>query len=191
MASGPAERARLLELARDHILEHGVVDLSLSGLARSIGSNNRMLLYHFTSLDQLLAAAIDEVLDRGMLVARLAELMANESSAGERIAAAWRHISDPDRLPHLRIFFARFGMAADRPDRYPPFLERTRTEWTGAVAAALADDDRIADPVRMAMAIVSVWRGLQVLLIAGDPPHAVDAAHTVAMQALLPAYPGP
>lgn len=191
MASGPAERARLLGLARDYILEHGVVDLSLSELARGIGSNNRMLLYHFKSLDQILAAAIDEILDRSLLVAKLEELMLAEASSGERIAAAWRHISAPERLPHLGIFFARFGMASDQPDRYAPFLERTRTEWTEAVTVALADDDRIADPRRTAMAVVGVWRGLQVLLIAGDPLPTVDSAHALAMQALLPAYPGP
>ncbi|HZZ45377.1 MAG TPA: TetR/AcrR family transcriptional regulator [Pseudonocardia sp.] len=189
MASGPSERARLLGLARDYILEHGVVDLSLSELARGIGSNNRMLLYHFTSLDQILGAAIDEILDRSLLVAKLTELMQAQQTTGERIAAAWQHISDPERLPHLRLFFARFGMSSDRPDRYGPFLERTRTEWTEAVAAALSDDDRIPDPRRTAMAIVAVWRGLQVLLIAGDPRPVVDSSHTLAMKALLPAYP--
>ncbi|WP_028935707.1 TetR/AcrR family transcriptional regulator [Pseudonocardia spinosispora] len=190
MASGPSERARLLGLARDYILEHGVVDLSLSRLARGIGSNNRMLLYHFTSLDQIVGAAIDEILDRGVFVAKLTELMLAERSSGERIAAAWRHISNPERLPHLRLFFARFGMAADRPDRFGPFLERTRTEWTEAVAGALADDDRIPDPRQTATAIVSVWRGLQILLIAGEPRSAVDSSHTLAMKAILHPYPG-
>jgi hypothetical protein len=177
VASGPSERARLLGLARDYVLEHGVVDLSLSELARGIGSNNRMLLY------------VDEILDRSLFVAKLTELMSAEKSSGERIAAAWQHISHPERLPHLRLFFARFGMASDRPDRYGPFLERTRTEWTEAVADALADDDQIPNPRGTAMAIVGVWRGLQILLIAGDPRTVVDPSHTLAMKALLPAYP--
>jgi AcrR family transcriptional regulator len=189
VASGPSERARLLGLARDYLLEHGVVDLSLSELARGIGSNNRMLLYHFKSLDQILGAAIDEILDRSLFVAKLTELMLAEKTSGARIAAAWQHISNPERLPHLRLFFARFGMASDRPDRYGPFLERTRTEWTEAVAVALADDDQIPDPPRTAMAIVGVWRGMQVLLIAGEPRSVVDSSHTFAMKALLPAYP--
>jgi len=89
VASGPSERARLLGLARDYVLEHGVVDLSLSELARGIGSNNRMLLYHFTSLDQILGAAIDEILDRSLFVAKLTELMLAEKSSEARIAAAW------------------------------------------------------------------------------------------------------
>jgi len=189
VASGPSERARLLGLARDYVLEHSVVDLSLSELARGIGSNNRMLLYHFQSLDQILGAAIDEILDRSLFVTKLTELMLAENSSGARIAAAWQHISNPERLPHLRLFFARFGMASDRPDHYGPFLERTRTEWAEAVAAALADDDRIPDPRQTALAIVAVWRGLQVLLITGEPKPIVDSSHTLAMKALLPAYP--
>jgi len=118
-------------------------------------------------------------------VTKLTELMLAEKSSEARIAAAWQHISNPERLPHLRLFFARFGMASDRPDRYGPFLERTRTEWTEAVALALADDNQIPDPRQTAMAIVGVWRGLQVLLIAGDPKSVVDSSHTLAMRALL------
>ncbi|MCE0765035.1 TetR/AcrR family transcriptional regulator [Pseudonocardia kujensis] len=186
MASGPAERARLLGLVREYVLEHGIVDLSLSELARSIGSNNRMLLYHFGSLDRILTTVIDELLDRRHLLGALSDLMVAEKTPGARVTAAWRHISHPDRLPYLRIFFGRFGMASDSPPRYQKFLEQTRGEWTDAVAAALTDDDRIEDPQHVAMAIVALWRGLQVLLIAGEPREAVDLAHTLAVRALLP-----
>ena len=50
------ERQRLLALVGDLILAEGVSTLSLSGVARSIGSNNRMLLYYFGSKEDLLAA---------------------------------------------------------------------------------------------------------------------------------------
>ncbi|HEX4251853.1 MAG TPA: hypothetical protein VH008_28605 [Pseudonocardia sp.] len=185
MASGPAERARLLGLVRDFILARGVVELSLSELSRGIGSNNRMLLYHFGSLDKILAAAIDEVLDGDLLISRLTELLHSRSSSAGRVTAAWRHISDPERLPHLRLFFARFGMASDSPQRYADFLVRTREEWTDIVAAALGDDEEIPDPLGTAVAIVGLWRGLQVLLISGEPQKAVDEIHDRSIAALL------
>jgi AcrR family transcriptional regulator len=190
MASGPAERARLLGLVRDHILQHGVVGLTLSELARSVGSNNRMLLYHFGSLDELLTDAINDVLDRDILITRLAELLNADpatATAAERIATAWRHISEPDRLPHLRLFFARFGMASDDPLRYPDFMERTRTEWMATVTVALADDVAVADPEGTALAVVGLWRGLQVLLISGEPRTVIDRVHDEAVRAILDA----
>jgi AcrR family transcriptional regulator len=187
MASGPAERARLLGLARDHVLTHGVVGVSLSELARGIGSNNRMLLYHFGSLDGILTAAVDEILGGTALISRLAELLDTGAPTAERVGAAWRQVSDPGRLHHLRIFFARFGMASDAPHRYAEFLERTRSEWTDTVAAALARDPAIEDPRASALAVVGLWRGLQVLLISGEPRAKVDAAHDLAVAALLAA----
>jgi AcrR family transcriptional regulator len=185
MASGPAERTRLLGLVRDYILEHGVVGLTLSHLARSIGSNNRMLLYHFGSLDQLLEDAIGEVLDRDSLISRLSQLMQSAATSVERITAAWQHISDPERLPHLQLFFARFGMAADAPHRYPDFLERTRLEWIATVAAGLRDDRAIMDPEVTAAAVVALWRGLQILLISGEERASIDQVHDEAVSLIL------
>jgi AcrR family transcriptional regulator len=186
VASGPTERARLLGLTREFILDRGVVDLSLSELARGIGSNNRMLLYHFGSLDELLGAAVDEILGGTALLDRLTALLDGPGARADRISAAWHHLADPARLPHLRLFFARFGMAADVPDRHPDFLAQTRERWTAVVAAALRQDPAVTHPDDTATAIVALWRGLQMMLICGEPRPSVDAAHDRAVAALLP-----
>ena len=180
MASGPTERARLLSLTCEFILSRGLVDLSLSELARGIGSNNRMVLYHFGSLDELLGAAVDDILGGTALLDRLTALLTTPGTSADRVSAAWRHIADPARLPHLKLFFARFGMAADVPGRHPEFLAQTRERWTTVVAAALRQDHDTAT------AIVALWRGLQMLLICGESRASVDAAHDRAVAALLP-----
>jgi AcrR family transcriptional regulator len=185
MASGPAERARLLRLVRDHILAHGVVELSLSELARAIGSNNRMLLYHFRSLDNLLTEAINTVLDGDALISHLSDLLGSGTDIADGIATAWRHISDPTLLTHLRLFYARFGMAAESPQRYADFLERTRIEWVTTVAGALKHDSRVADSTDTALAIVALWRGLQMLLIAGESRAVIDRVHDETVRAML------
>ncbi len=171
-------------LIREYILEHGVVDLSLSRLARGIGSNNRMLIYHFESLDKIVAQAVAEVLERGPLIPRLSELLNAPGPTVERFTAAWEHISDPERLPHLRIFFSHLGLAAERPDQYGGFLEQTRTRWVRVVADALARDVTVTDPEKTAVAIVGLWRGLQVQLIAGEPRSLIDDVHAHALQRL-------
>ena len=163
-----------------------MLDLSLSGISRHIGSNNRMLLYHFGSLDELVGTAVDEILGGTALLDRLKALLDGPGTRVERITAAWRHIAEPARLPHLRLFFARFGMAADVPDRHPEFLDQTRERWTGVVAAALREDPAVTSPDETATAIVALWRGLQMMLICGEPRASVDAAHDRAVAALLP-----
>jgi AcrR family transcriptional regulator len=189
VASGPGERARLLALTCELILARGVSGLSLSELARSIGSNNRMLLYHFGSLDQLLSAAVDDILGGTELLDRLVELLGSPGSAVDRLAAAWRHIADPERLPHLRLFFARYGMAVDAPDGYAEFLGQVRDRWTVMVADALRTWPEVEDPDTTAAAVVALWRGLQMQLICGEPRSSVDAVHTLAIVRLLD--PGP
>jgi AcrR family transcriptional regulator len=186
VASGPVERARLLGLTCDFLLTRGVVDLSLSELSRGIGSNNRMLLYHFGSLDALLGAAVDEILGGTTLIDRLRALLASPGTPADRVAAAWRHIAAPARLPHLQLFFARFGMAADVPGRHPEFLAQTRDRWVALVADALRDDPGVPRPEETAIAVVALWRGLQMALISGAEPAMVDAAHEQAVSALLP-----
>ncbi|MEU4671555.1 hypothetical protein AB0F91_27150 [Amycolatopsis sp. NPDC023774] len=87
--------ARLLRETCEFILGRGVVDVSLSELARGIGSHNRMLLYHFGSLDALLAAAVDGILRGTTLLDRLGELLPAKGTPAERVAAAWRHSANP------------------------------------------------------------------------------------------------
>lgn len=185
VASGPGERARLLALTRELILARGVNGLSLSELARSIGSNNRMLLYHFGSLDELLAAAVDDILGGTELLDRLAELLRSPGSPADRLVAAWRHIADPARLPHLRLFFSRFGAAADRPDQHAEFLAQTRDRWIAVVAEALRAAPELEDPDGTAVAVVALWRGLQMQLVCGEPRARIDAVHAGAVAGLL------
>src|SRR6478609_4110414 len=54
-------RDRLLAAAVDHILEHGLGDLSLRELATAIGTSHRMLIYHFGSKEELIVAVIQTV----------------------------------------------------------------------------------------------------------------------------------
>ncbi|WP_326837799.1 TetR/AcrR family transcriptional regulator [Amycolatopsis rhabdoformis] len=182
MASGPAERARLLALTRELILERGVIGLSLSEVARSIGSNNRMLLYHFGSLDALLAAAVDEIVGGTELLDRLAGLLNEPGRVVDRLGAAWAHLAEPARRPHLRVFFARFGMAVDQPERDAEFLRQVRERWTAVVADALREDVR--NPDDTAVAVVALWRGLQVQLICGEDEDRLAAVHSAAVTGL-------
>lgn len=60
------QRADLLERVTDHVLEHGLIGLSLRPVAASVGTSDRMLIYHFTSRDALVSAVVASTCDRAV-----------------------------------------------------------------------------------------------------------------------------
>ncbi len=58
MAKDPQRREEWTEAATDYVLEHGLIGLSLRPLAAELGTSDRMLLYHFGSKDELVAAVL-------------------------------------------------------------------------------------------------------------------------------------
>ena len=51
-------RDELLDQVTDHVLEHGLIGLTLRPLAAAIGTSDRMLIYHFGSRDALVSAVV-------------------------------------------------------------------------------------------------------------------------------------
>jgi AcrR family transcriptional regulator len=57
----PSPRERLLDAAIDHFGRNGIGDTSLRGIAEAIGTSHRMVIYHFSSREGLLAEVTREV----------------------------------------------------------------------------------------------------------------------------------
>lgn len=184
-APAPAERDRLLGLIADHLLEHGVSEVTLRGVAAAVGSNNRMLLYYFGSKERMIADGIAAAGARFPVLARaLAGLGGMNDQAGRRppIAAwldsVWQDISDETNVPYLRLFFELFGLAAHQPDRYGPFLAAVGSDWVEQVARSLrADGVPEPDALDLAIEVVALWRGLQFALLSGADGAALDRSH--------------
>ena len=51
-------REELLDQVTDHVLEHGLIGLTLRPVAAAIGTSDRMLIYHFGSRDGLVSAVV-------------------------------------------------------------------------------------------------------------------------------------
>ena len=165
------ERTRLLRLSADHILAHGVAGLSLRGIGKAVGSNNRMLLYYFGSKEELIAAALTEAGGRFPLLERIFELLDDrDQPLRTRLEAAWELLSADENLPFHRVFFEVLGLAGYQRGRFDAFLGAVATTWRGRVATALRAEGVPADPADdLARELVSLWRGLQLdLLTAGD-----------------------
>jgi AcrR family transcriptional regulator len=49
----PERRAALLDACTRYVLAHGLAGLSVASMAAAAGTSPRMLIYHFTTKDQL------------------------------------------------------------------------------------------------------------------------------------------
>ena len=183
----PSGRVRLLDRVADHVLEHGASDLSLSELARAVGSNNRMLLYYFGSKEAVLREATLVAFERyPRLEGVLRRLRDDEGTVRERLVRVWADIADPDNLPFLALFFQSFAVALYHPERNRELLDRLGGDWVAEVQAVL--ETAGLDPVsalRAATQLVAEWRGLQFALLSGAPRAVLDESYADLVDRLL------
>ena len=59
-------REELLDQVTDHVLEHGLIGLTLRPVAAAIGTSDRMLIYHFGSRDALVSAVVARTNERAI-----------------------------------------------------------------------------------------------------------------------------
>lgn len=183
---GPSERERLLGLVVDLILREGVIDLSLSALARKIGSNNRMILYYFGSKQELLEEASARAFEQYPLLEGLFDRLSSPGPVEERLVRAWRDLSDPANHAYLRLYFQRFGVAMREEGEWNLFLGRQGSEWSDLVAAIMRAEGYDAATSRLVgLEIVALWRGLQFLLLAGADAGDLDATYRFAVRGMI------
>lgn len=171
----PSARDRLLAAAVDHVLAHGLSDLSLRELAAAIGTSHRMLLYHFGSKEGLIVAVIQTVEE--VQREAFAALDLDGVTPADAMRAMWRRFTDPALGPHERLFFEIYGQALQGRPGAVELLDGIVELWVEpAVRYFVAHGMTPADARAEARLEVAVVRGLLLdWLATGDKP-AVDAA---------------
>jgi AcrR family transcriptional regulator len=145
MPQETSRREQLAEQATDHVLEHGLIGLSLRPLAAALGTSDRMLLYHFGSKDDLVAAVLRVSNDRSV-----AQVRALPPSRDIRAAVRdlWEAMSSEQlhRCQRTYVEAAALGLFGSEP--YASVVREGNAVWVGAVAdhlvAAGARRDRAA-----------------------------------------------
>ncbi|NAZ83987.1 TetR family transcriptional regulator [Kineococcus sp. R8] len=177
------ERDRLLHLVADHVLDHGVTSLTLRGLGRATGSNNRMLLYYFGSKEALVGEALRCVGRERFPTFEFAwgRLAGGDEPLRTALQHVWEAIADPANLDFCRLFFEVFGQAARAREGYGELLDDI-AGWQRPAAARLRREGLSpAAAQARATELVALWRGLQMTLImTADPAH----VHRVQAEAL-------
>lgn len=106
-------------------------------MAAAAGTSSRMLLYHFTSRDELVLVALHEARRRQQEA--FGELLASRPGVpyAAVLAEAWDRITAPELRPYLRLF----GQLHDLPAGRAPWTEfrvRSITDWLPVIEGGLA-----------------------------------------------------
>lgn len=154
--SDPGRHARTLAAAADYVLEHGLAGLSLRPLASALGTSTRMLLYDFSSKEELVMAVLTEIRRRE---AAMLDGYAHASSASgpELVRAVWDWAGSVERVPFMRLFFEVYIDAMAHPGSYSQQGQAMVTEWLDQFGAALAGPSADAASATL---VIAVLRGL-------------------------------
>jgi AcrR family transcriptional regulator len=85
-----SRRDDLLDRVTDHVLEHGLIGLTLRPVAAAIGTSDRMLIYHFGSRDALVSAVVARSTERSIAEVDALPAAPTIRAAVKRLWAAYR-----------------------------------------------------------------------------------------------------
>ena len=151
-------RRTLLDLAVDHVLEHGITTLSLRPLAAALGTSDRMLLFYFDSKSNLVRRILERASDR-LTETVVAGLGPPPGSRDELVRGLWRSVRGDDAAPYIRLFFEITGPALRHEEPYREVAEGILRAWI-ALVGSFDEPTAGAAPSGHALAIVATIEGL-------------------------------
>lgn len=165
-------REEVLDAAAEHVLEHGLADLSLRKVADTVGVSHATLVHHFTTKDRLVAEIVDLVLTRAFSSPALVP-----PGSAEPLRVLWRRATAPAGRRNIRLFIAITGHAMHGSPDLAAAVARSLQQRAGLLAAALAAQGcPREEAAALATLVLGTMRGLLVdLLVTGDEER-VEAA---------------
>lgn len=159
MAKDPERREVWTGEATDYALRQGLIGLSLRPLAASLGTSDRMLLYHFGTKDDLVAAVLRDSNDRAV-----AGVSALQPSVDLRAAVhdLWSVVRSPEFEPCTRLYVeaAALGLLGREP--YASVVREANDRWLRSLVTHLTRSG-VARPLarRAATIIDAAFLGFQ------------------------------
>lgn len=173
-------RTELLEAIVDVLLADGIADLSLRPLAERVGTSARLLIYHFGSKEDLLAAALAQV--RARIAGELRVLAQTDSSRSIDAALTrfWRWATAEPNQKYFRLLFEIDGLAMHDQLRFSTQARNESTSvWLNLVrnVEALSGRSSIDPPGRTTLIWGTIAGLLQDFLTTGDHERTTEALH--------------
>ncbi len=124
-------RQELAEGATDYVLEHGLIGLSLRPLAAALGTSDRMLLYHFSDKDDLVATVLRLTIDRSVAGIRALDPSPDVTRA---VLDLWAVVSTPEQARCQRLYVEAAALGVLGTEPYAGVVAEANDEWLEALA---------------------------------------------------------
>ena len=124
-------RDDLLDQVTDHVLEHGLIGLTLRPLAAAIGTSDRMLIYHFGSRDALVSEVVARCTERAIAAVAAIPAAPTVRSAVNRLWAAYR-VEPLHALLDVYCQAAATGLIGQEP--YLSDARASNERWAAALS---------------------------------------------------------
>jgi AcrR family transcriptional regulator len=169
-------RAELLERIVDYVYERGVSQLSLRPLAEAVGCSPRLLLYFFSSKEELVTQVLAAAGARQRaLIGRFQ--IEHAATPAQACGEIWKAVSEPNSEPVFRLFFEVYGVALQDRGRYALFLQRVVDEWLAFIADPMIAAGREPAEARAhATIVLAAFRGFLLDLCATRDRPRIDRA---------------
>jgi AcrR family transcriptional regulator len=178
VANPSPRRQDLTAATLGYVLRHGLIGLSLRPLAASLGTSDRMLIYHFGSKSGLIANVL-ELANRQLATSVGAALEVAEPPGTAREVAdqAWRLMTSADSDAVSRVYLELCALSVREPQTWAVFHRQLREPWLSLLRRGLVGLPMpLSRATVLATLILDTIDGLILdLLITGESAR-VDAA---------------
>jgi AcrR family transcriptional regulator len=182
---GQATRLRIIDAARDALVERGYADTSTRAVAEQAGVQLSLVHYHFGSKQQLLVAVLERENER--LLERQQRLYAEPGPLADKWRTACDYLDDDLRSGYVRVLWELWvaGLANDElAERWRvtmggwrDLLESVFEAWAGELKVELPLSPRV-----LASLVANVFQGIEIELLAGVTEE--EAPHREALEGL-------
>lgn len=165
----PTIKAALLRKILPYLLEHGVHTLSLRPLAKALGTNARMLIYHFGSKEQMIVEAL-ELAQHNQVEALIHSPSPKVDSEAE-LMYLWQWFSSANFLAFGKLLFEVEVLAIGGHGHYSPFVTQIFEGWVSFIQGRFEHCDATT-----ARVIVNTFSGFLLELLITNNSERVNAS---------------
>ncbi|MFD9907251.1 TetR/AcrR family transcriptional regulator [Streptomyces sp. NPDC059063] len=161
-------RVELLSATVEQIEARGVAAVRIADVAAALGVSNALVLYHFSTKDELVAAAFAHAAEGDL--ARLNKLLDRRTTTVRKLRAAIRWYAPTGQAKGWRLWIEGWAAAVREPALRAVTRDLDR-RWKAALAEVIAEgvaagEFRCPDPMGAALRLTALLDGLAVQMTA-------------------------
>lgn len=179
-ARGESRRRELLDRVTDDLAVNGLVDFSLRRAARAADTTHKVLLYHFQSVDDLLAQAILKLRERRIDTALAAAARPPRTTLAERVRAVWPALVGEES----RVLDQAIGLMMYDPTRYAELGRGASQQYLPALLSLCPPTWTEDRKLQVAEMILAVLRGFLIDRLTSADTAGVEAGFEALSRAL-------